>query len=113
MKEKTSNRTGRHERIRKNIAGTAERPRVAIFRSHKNIYAQLIDDAAGRTLFSLSAVALGGKGNIKGASALGGEFAKRSIEKNIKKVTFDRGGYLYHGSVKAFADAARKAGLDF
>lgn len=95
--------------MRKKIKGGPERPRLAIYKSHRNIYAQLIDDARGATLISSSVAG----GNVKSAVSLGEEFAKQAIAKDIKKVTFDRGGYLYHGSVKAFADAARKAGLEF
>ena len=114
MKQEQKGRIRRHERLRKKITGTLERPRLAIYKSHKGIYAQLIDDMEGKTLLSLSTMNLpGGGGNIKAAIALGDEFAKRAVVKDIKKVTFDRGGYLYHGSVKAFADAVRKAGLDF
>jgi len=116
----------RRERIRlrqrKRIAGTEQRPRLAIFRSVAHIYVQVIDDLAGRTLVSASSVepALKGTfakdvkgGNIKGAEAVGKAIAERSIEKGIKQVVFDRGGFLYHGRVRAVADAARKAGLEF
>ena len=106
-----------HQRIRQRIAGTAERPRLAVFRSVKHIYAQVIDDRAGHTLVSASSnekksVTSSG-GNVAGAKEIGKLVAERAKEKGIKKVVFDRGGYLYHGRVKALADAAREAGLEF
>jgi large subunit ribosomal protein L18 len=116
----------RRERIRlrqrKRISGTAARPRLCVFRSVSHIYVQVIDDLAGRTLVSASSVdpALKGAftkaitgGNLKGAEAVGKAIAERSIEKGIKQVVFDRGGFLYHGRIRAVADAARKAGLEF
>ena len=104
------------------IAGTSERPRLSIFRSVGHIYAQVIDDLSGRTLVAASSIdpalkgafAKGvGGGNVKGAEAIGQAIAARSIEKGIKRVVFDRGGFLYHGRIRAVADAARKAGLEF
>jgi large subunit ribosomal protein L18 len=109
-------------RQRKRIAGTAERPRLSVFRSVSHIYAQVIDDLSGRTLVSASTVETAVKGalskgiaggNIKGAEAVGKAIAERSIEKGIKRVVFDRSGFLYHGRLRAVADAARKAGLEF
>ena len=109
-------------RQRKRIAGTSDRPRLSIFRSVGHIYAQVIDDLSGRTLVAASSIdpalkgafAKGvGGGNIKGAEAIGQAIAVRSIEKGIKRVVFDRGGFLYHGRIRAVADAARKAGLEF
>ena len=109
-------------RQRKRIAGTSDRPRLSIFRSVGHIYAQVIDDLSGKTLASASSVeptvkggfAKGvGGGNVKGAEAIGKAIAERSIEKGIKRVVFDRGGFLYHGRIRAVADAARKAGLEF
>ena len=109
-------------RQRKRIAGTKERPRLSVFRSITHIYAQIIDDMTGETLVSASTVdsklkgafAKGVKrGNIKGAEAIGKAIAERSIEKGIKRVVFDRSGFLYHGRIRAVADAARKAGLEF
>ncbi len=109
-------------RQRKRIMGTKERPRLTVFRSVLHIYAQVIDDLAGKTLVSASTVdaslkgslAKGGRGgNIKGAEAVGKAVAERSIEKGIKRVVFDRSGFLYHGRIRAVADAARKAGLEF
>jgi large subunit ribosomal protein L18 len=105
-----------HKRIRRKLAGTAERPRLAIFRSVAHIYAQLIDDSQGVTLASASTVDKGGKtngGNVAAAKAIGKLVAERAKEKGITKVVFDRGGYIYHGRVKALADAAREAGLEF
>jgi large subunit ribosomal protein L18 len=109
-------------RQRKRITGTQERPRLSVFRSVSHIYAQVIDDLHSQTLASASTVdaslkaALGkgaGGGNIKGAEAVGKTIAERAIEKGIKRVVFDRSGFLYHGRVRAVADAARKAGLEF
>jgi large subunit ribosomal protein L18 len=109
-------------RIRKKLSGTAERPRLAVFRSDKHIYAQVIDDMSGTTLVSASSVEPAVKGafdkgvqggNLKGAEAIGKVIAERSIEKGIKRVVFDRSGFLYHGRIRAVADAARKAGLEF
>ncbi len=106
-----------HERIRSKMRGSTERPRLAVFRSLKHIYAQVIDDAHGRTLVSASSAeknsAAGGGGNVAGATAVGRLIADRSKAKGITKVVFDRGGYLYHGRVKALAEAAREAGLEF
>ncbi len=106
-----------HDRIRQRVRGTTERPRLAIFRSLKHIYAQVIDDNHGRTLVAASSdeksSALKSGGNIAGAKAVGKMIAGRAKEKGIQKVVFDRGGYLYHGRVKALAEAAREAGLEF
>ena len=109
-------------RQRKRIAGTSERPRLNVFRSVEHIYAQVIDDLSGKTIVSASSVDASLKGtfdkgvrggNLKGAEAIGRIIAERSIEKGIKRVVFDRGGFLYHGRIRAVADAARKAGLEF
>ncbi|HEX4749829.1 MAG TPA: 50S ribosomal protein L18 [Bryobacteraceae bacterium] len=105
-----------HKRIRARMAGTPERPRLAVFRSVNHIYAQVIDDQQGHTLVAAGSIEkdLKGKGgNIEGAKAIGKAVAQRAQEKGIKRVVFDRGGYLYHGRVKALADAAREAGLEF
>jgi large subunit ribosomal protein L18 len=105
-----------HKRIRRRVAGTQERPRLAIFRSLNHIYAQLIDDSQGLTIAAAASTEkdLRGKGgNIDGAKLIGQKVAERAKEKGITKVVFDRGGYLYHGRVKALADAARQAGLEF
>ncbi|GHV39253.1 50S ribosomal protein L18 [Clostridia bacterium] len=114
-------RVKRHLRIRNHISGTPQRPRLAVFRSNKHIYAQIIDDTTSRTLCAASTAekaiteALeGGKTwNIAAATAVGKALAERAAEKNVKLVVFDRGGYVFHGKVKALADAAREAGLEF
>lgn len=112
-------RIKRHKRVRKNISGSSERPRLCIFRSIKHIYAQVIDDKKGVTLVSLSTLnpEREGKekyqGNIKAAEMLGNLLAKKLKEKGIKKVVFDRGGYLYHGRVKAVAESVRKGKIVF
>jgi large subunit ribosomal protein L18 len=114
--EKKEIRARIHRRIRRKLSGTAERPRLAVFRSVAHIYAQVIDDGAGQTLISASSVDKGGKtsgGNVAGAKAVGKLVAERAKEKGIKSVVFDRGGYQYHGRIKALADAAREAGLEF
>jgi len=125
--EKKQTRARIHKRIRRKLAGSSERPRLAIFRSVAHIYAQVIDDTRGTTLVAASSVdkadkadkadkgAKGKKagGNIAAAKAIGKLVAERAKEKGIKSVVFDRGGYQYHGRVKALADAAREAGLEF
>ena len=109
-------------RQRKRIAGTTERPRLSVFRSESHIYAQVVDDLKGQTLVAASSVEPSIKGgfpkevrggNLKGAEAIGKAIAERSIAKGIKRVVFDRSGFLYHGRIRAVADAARKAGLEF
>jgi large subunit ribosomal protein L18 len=105
-----------HKRIRKQTAGTQERPRLAVFRSLNHIYAQVIDDDQGHTLVAAASTEkdLQGKGgNVAGAKLIGKTVAERAKEKGITKVVFDRSGYQYHGRVKALADAARQAGLEF
>jgi large subunit ribosomal protein L18 len=104
-----------HDRIRAKVAGTAERPRLNVYRSLNHIYAQVIDDAQGVTVVSASSKAAKLKtgGNIAAAKEIGKLVAERAQEKGVKKVVFDRGGYLYHGRIKALADAAREAGLEF
>ncbi len=112
-------RVARHQRIRKNLSGTPEKPRLCVFRSNKNISAQIIDDVNGVTLASASTidkelksqVAYGG--NKAAAKTVGEAIAKRALAKGIEEVTFDRGGFLYHGRVKELADGAREAGLKF
>lgn len=114
---KNIRRQRRHERARKRMAGTAESPRLNVFRSLNHIYAQLIDDAAGATLLAVSSktrdLGLGNGGNVAAAQAVGHAVAERALAKGIQRVIFDRGGYAYHGRVKALADAAREAGLQF
>ena len=106
-----------HERIRRKVAGTEARPRLAVFRSLKHIYAQVIDDSKGHTLAAASSnekkAGMGNGGNVAGAKEVGKLLAQRAKEKGVTKVVFDRGGYLYHGRVKALADAAREGGLEF
>jgi large subunit ribosomal protein L18 len=114
-----SNRLERHARIRRTISGTPERPRLCVFRSLKHLEAQLIDDSKQQTVLSLSTRDKGfvtkskAKGNVKTALELGQAFATKAKKDGFSKVVFDRGGYQYHGRVKAFADAAREAGLQF
>ena len=105
-----------HRRIRRRVAGTAERPRLTVYRSLTHIYAQVIDDRSGRTLVSASSNDKGASangGNVGGAKEIGRLIAERAKEKGLTKVVFDRGGYLYHGRIKALAEAAREAGLEF
>ena len=104
-----------HKRIRRRVHGTGERPRLAVFRSLKHIYAQVIDDQKGHTVAAASSTDKEGAngGNVAGAKAIGKLVAQRAKDKGIKAVVFDRGGYLYHGRVKALAEAAREAGLEF
>ena len=110
-------RKARHERVRGKISGTNDTPRLNVFRSNGNIFAQIIDDEKGITLVSASSIdkelKLTNGGNIEAATKVGEVIAKRAKEAKIKKVVFDRGGYLYHGRVKALADAARENGLEF
>lgn len=115
-KQRLEARTRIRARIRRKVNGTSERPRLAVFRSSKYIYAQLIDDAAGKTIVSASSRdkdAPTKGGNQSAAKAVGALIAKRAKDKGISRVVFDRGGYLYHGNIKALADAARENGLEF
>ncbi len=113
------NRVARHQRIRKKIDGTAARPRLAVRRSLNHVYAQIIDDVSGKSLLLLSSLspelktAIEGKNKVETSKELGKLVAQKAIEAGIKTVVFDRGGYLFHGRVKAVADAAREAGLEF
>lgn len=113
--DKNKTRKHRHTRVRGKISGTAQRPRLNVYRSNSNIYAQVIDDVAGVTLVSASTLEKDVKGNSKTEKAafVGETIAKRAVEKGITEVVFDRGGYLYHGRVQALADAARENGLKF
>lgn len=114
--DKNKARIKRHLRVRNHISGTAERPRLNVYRSLSNIYAQVIDDVKGVTLVSASTQEKGYEsygGNVEAAKAIGEAVAKRALEKGITEVVFDRGGYVYHGRVKALAEAAREAGLKF
>jgi len=121
INKKSSNdqRIKRHYRVRKNVSGTAERPRLNVFRSSSNIYAQIIDDTAGVTLVAASTLdadvkaKISNGGNKEAAKEVGIAVAKKAIEKGIKQVVFDRGGYIYHGRIAELAAGAREGGLDF
>lgn len=110
-------RKARHARVRNKVSGTKEIPRLNVFRSNSNIFAQIIDDSEGKTLVSASSIdkelSLENGGNVEAASKVGELIAKRAKKAKITKVVFDRGGYLYHGRVKALAEAARENGLEF
>ncbi len=116
---KEQQRIYRHQRIRKNMAGDSLRPRLCVHKSLNNFQAQIIDDACGKILLGKSTLAkdvrskIKSGGNVSAAEVLGTAFAVQAIKQGITKVCFDRGGYLYHGRIKAFAEAARKAGLEF
>ena len=113
-KSKNENRLIRHQRVRKNVVGTKEIPRLNVFRSNLEIYAQVIDDSTGTTLVSSSSrsLKLANGGNVEAAKKVGKDIAEKCKKAKINKVVFDRGGYLYHGRVSALADAAREAGLE-
>jgi large subunit ribosomal protein L18 len=117
--DKNKTRKKRHDRVRKNLSGTTACPRLNVFRSTKHIYAQLIDDTEGVTVAAASTLdpelsdSIEYGGNVEAAEKVGELLAKRALEKGFKQVVFDRGGYLYHGRVKAFADKAREVGLQF
>ena len=117
IKKESNNvaRQRRHARVRNRVSGTAEMPRLNVFRSNSHIFAQIIDDEKGTTLVSSSSVWLKLKngGNVEGAKAVGADIAKKAAAKKIKTVVFDRGGYQYHGRVAALAEAARENGLEF
>ena len=119
IKSRNENRKARHARVRKKIAGTAAKPRLNVYRSNQNIYAQVIDDVTGNTLIAASSLETSIKekvsntGNKEAAKLVGELVAKKALEKGIENVTFDRGGYLYHGRVKELAEGAREAGLKF
>ena len=118
-KSRSEVRVKKHQRLRNRFSGTAERPRLVVFRSNDHMYAQIIDDVAGNTLCAASTAEkevkaeLEKTNNVAAAACVGTVIAKRALEKGIKQVVFDRGGYIYHGKVQALADAAREAGLDF
>ena len=114
--DKNQTRQKRHLRVRNRVSGTAQRPRLNVFRSLAHIYAQVIDDEKGMTLAAASSLDKdfdGKGGNIAAAKAVGAAIAKKALEKGISEVVFDRGGYIYHGRVKALAEAAREGGLKF
>ena len=118
-KSRSEVRVNKHRKLRNRFSGTAERPRLAVFRSNNHMYAQIIDDTIGKTLVSASTLQKDVKAelektnNVEAAAYLGTVIAKKAIEKGITSVVFDRGGFIYHGKIKALADAAREAGLEF
>ena len=118
-KSRSEVRVNKHRKLRNRFSGTAERPRLAVFRSNNHMYAQIIDDTVGNTLVSASTLqkdvkaVLEKTNNVEAAAYLGTVIAKKAIEKGITSVVFDRGGFIYHGKIKALADAAREAGLNF
>ena len=118
-KSRSEVRVNKHRKLRNRFNGTAERPRLAVFRSNNHMYAQIIDDTVGNTLVSASTLQKDVKAelektnNVEAAAYLGTVIAKKAIEKGITSVVFDRGGFIYHGKIKALADAAREAGLNF
>ena len=118
-KSRSEVRVKKHARLRNRYSGTAQRPRLAVFRSNNHMYAQIIDDTVGNTLVSASTLQKDVKAelektnNVEAAAYLGTVIAKKAIEKGITSVVFDRGGFIYHGKIKALADAAREAGLNF
>ena len=118
-KSRSEVRVNKHRKLRNRFSGTAERPRLAVFRSNNHMYAQIIDDTVGNTLVAASTVEkevsaeLEKTNNVEAAAYLGTVIAKRAIEKGINTVVFDRGGFIYQGKIKALADAAREAGLEF
>ena len=118
-KSRSEVRVNKHRKLRNRFSGTAERPRLAVFRSNNHMYAQIIDDTVGNTLVSASTLQKDVKAelektnNVEAAAYLGTVIAKKAIEKGITSVVFDRGGFIYHGKIKALADSAREAGLNF
>ncbi|MCR5106963.1 MAG: 50S ribosomal protein L18 [Lachnospiraceae bacterium] len=118
-KSKSEVRKKKHMRIRNRFSGTAERPRLSVFRSNNHMYAQIIDDVAGNTLVAASTLEKDAKAeltktnNVEAAAYLGKAIARKALDKGIKEVVFDRGGFIYQGKIKALADAAREAGLEF
>ena len=118
-KSRSEVRENKHRKLRNRFSGTAERPRLAVFRSNNHMYAQIIDDTVGNTLVSASTLQKDVKAelektnNVEAAAYLGTVIAKKALEKGITTVVFDRGGFIYHGKIKALADAAREAGLEF
>lgn len=113
--QKVASRRRRHRRVKKKVLGTSERPRLAVYRSNRHLYAQVIDDVSGRTLVSASTLADGveGKGPQERAKAVGAALAEKAKGAGVGAVVFDRGGFMYHGRVKALAEGAREGGLEF
>jgi len=112
-KQKQEKRARRHRKIRTRISGTAERPRLSVFKSNVYLYAQLIDDVSAKTLLALSTKGMKGKNDLEKALALGKDLASKAKEKSVTKIVFDRGGYMYTGKIKALAEGARDGGLKF
>lgn len=112
-KLKIAQRERRHRRVRAKVVGSAQKPRLSVFRSNKFIYAQIIDDENAKTLVSASSLKLKANGLMEKAGKVGEEIAKKALDLKIKKVVFDRGGYLFIGKIKAFVEGARKGGLEF
>ncbi len=116
-KSRSKVRETKHRRLRNKISGTAQKPRLAVFRSEKHMYAQIIDDVKGATLVAASTISKDAEikvgSNVEAAAAVGTAIAKKALAAGIEEVVFDRGGFLYHGRVKALAEAAREAGLQF
>jgi large subunit ribosomal protein L18 len=113
MQRRLTGRARRKMRIRKKVQGTSQRPRLAVFRSAKHIYAQVIDDTQGRTIAHASSVTSSDASKVEAAKSVGNAVAKACIDKGVEQVVFDRGGYRYHGRVRALAESAREAGLKF
>ncbi|MHB1525133.1 MAG: 50S ribosomal protein L18 [Candidatus Dormibacteria bacterium] len=116
IEDREAARRHRHQRVRKHVSGTAERPRLCVYRSLRHVYAQVVDDSQGRTLVAASTAEneLGVKGSTRATAAVVGRVVgERALAAGLKRVVFDRGGYLYHGRIQALADAAREAGLEF
>ncbi len=111
--KKRADRIKKKQRVRKKIFGTSERPRLCVYKSLRYISAQIVDDSGARTLISMSTKDIKSSNNVESAKALGKEFGKKALENKVSSVVFDRNGFLYHGRIKAFADAAREAGLQF
>lgn len=111
--KKRADRIKKKQRVRKKIFGTAERPRLCVYKSLRYITAQIVNDDMSKTLLSMSTKDLKSTNNLESAKALGKEFGKKALDSKVKLVVFDRNGFLYHGRIKAFADAAREAGLEF
>lgn len=111
--KKTESRNRRHKKVRAKISGTSKRPRLAVFKSNKNLSAQIIDDEKGKTLFGVNTAKIDGKSFVEKVEKIAKEIAEKAKESKISNVVFDRGGFAYMGNIKVFADAVRKAGLKF
>ncbi len=113
MQNKKQKRIRRHAKIRSNISGTKERPRLSVFKSNTGVYAQIIDDSSNSTLLSISTKDVKGKNMVERSKEAGKELAKKALDKKVNEVVFDRGGFIYTGKIKALAEGAREAGLKF